>query len=139
MSLIKEFKEFAVKGNVMDLAVGVIIGGAFGKIVTSLVGDIVMPVVGFFLGGVNFTNLSVTLKEAHGAEPASTLKYGQFFQNVFDFLIVAAAVFAMVKVLNRMKRKQEEAPLPPPSVELTASEKLLGEIRDLLKSGAAGK
>ncbi len=137
MSLLKEFKEFAVKGNVMDLAVGVIIGGAFGKIVTSLVGDVVMPVVGFFLGGVNFTNLAVTLKEAHGTEPASTLKYGQFCQNVFDFLIVAAAVFVMVKLLNRMKRKHEEA--PPPPVEATPSEKLLSEIRDLLRAGAAGK
>ena len=132
MSVLKEFREFAVKGNVIDLAVGVIIGGAFGKIVTSLVGDIVMPIVGVFVGGVNFTTLAVTLKEAKEGAPAVTLKYGQFFQNVFDFLIVATAVFAMVKAINVLKRKEEAAPAPAPVVSPT--ETLLGEIRDLLKA-----
>lgn len=131
MSLAKEFREFAVKGNVLDLAVGVIIGGAFGKIVTSVVADIVMPLVGLFVGGVNFTTLAVTLKEAKDGAPAVMLKYGQFLQNVFDFLIIAAAVFAMVKAINTMKRKQEAAPDP---AALSPTEVLLGEIRDLLKA-----
>jgi len=133
MGLMKEFKEFAVKGNVVDLAVGVIIGGAFGKIVSSLVGDVVMPVVGVFLGGVNFSSLAVTLKSAHDGAPAVTLKYGAFLQNTFDFLIIALAVFAMVKVITGMKRK--EVPAAPPSSEPTATELLLGEIRDLLRTG----
>jgi large conductance mechanosensitive channel len=132
MSLAKEFREFAVKGNVIDLAVGVIIGGAFGKIVTSLVGDIVMPFVGLFVGGVNFTTLTVTLKEGKEGAPAVLLKYGQFLQNVFDFLIVAAAVFAMVKAINTLKRKQDAAPPPAPAAP-TPTETLLAEIRDLLK------
>jgi large conductance mechanosensitive channel len=135
MSLGKEFREFAVKGNVIDLAVGVIIGGAFGKIVTSLVGDVVMPFVGLFVGGVNFTTLSVTLKEGNDGGPAVLLKYGQFLQNVFDFLIVAAAVFAMVKAINTLKRKQEAAPPAVPPAP-TPTETLLGEIRDLLKAKA---
>lgn len=135
MSLAKEFREFAVKGNVIDLAVGVIIGAAFGKIVTSLVGDVVMPFVGLFVGGVNFTSLSVTLKEGQGAAPPVLLKYGQFLQNVFDFLIVAAAVFLMVKAINTLKRKQEAAPPPAPAAPTpTPTETLLGEIRDLLKA-----
>jgi large conductance mechanosensitive channel len=132
MSLAKEFREFAVKGNVIDLAVGVIIGGAFGKIVTSLVGDVVMPFVGLFVGGVNFTSLAVTLKDGKDGAPAVLLKYGQFLQNVFDFLIVAAAVFAMVKAINTLKRKQEAAPPATPPAP-TPTETLLGEIRDLLK------
>lgn len=131
MSLAKEFKEFAVKGNVVDLAVGVIIGGAFGKIVTSMVGDIVMPLVGIFVGGVNFTTLAFTLKEGQDGAPAVLLKYGQFLQNVFDFLIIAVAVFAMVKALNRMKRKQDAAPVPAPP---SPTDALLTEIRDLLKA-----
>jgi len=133
MSLAKEFKEFAVKGNVVDLAVGVIIGGAFGKIVTSMVGDIVMPLVGLFVGGVNFTTLAFTLKEGKEGAPAVMLKYGQFLQNVFDFLIIAAAVFAMVKALNTMKRKEEAAPPPAPPAP-SPTEALLTEIRDLLKA-----
>ncbi|HVU05692.1 MAG TPA: large-conductance mechanosensitive channel protein MscL [Polyangiaceae bacterium] len=135
MSLAKEFKEFAMKGNVVDLAVGVIIGGAFGKIVSSLVADVVMPVVGLFVGGVNFTTLAVTLKEAKEGSPAVLLKYGQFLQNVFDFLIIAAAVFAMVKLMNSLKRKEEAAPPPAPPAP-TPTEALLGEIRDLLKQKA---
>jgi large conductance mechanosensitive channel len=135
MSLAKEFKEFAVKGNVVDLAVGVIIGGAFGKIVTSMVGDIVMPLVGLFVGGVNFTTLAFTLKEGKdGGAPAVMLRYGQFLQNVFDFLIVAAAVFAMVKALNTMKRKQDAAPPTAPPAPPSPTEALLTEIRDLLKT-----
>ncbi len=132
MSLVKEFKEFAVKGNVVDLAVGVIIGAAFGKIVTSLVGDLVMPVVGLLVGGVNFSSLAVTLKSAHDGAPAVLLKYGAFLQSTFDFLIIAVAVFAMVKVINRMKRK-EVAP-PPPAPEPTRTELLLVDIRDLLRT-----
>lgn len=132
MSVIKEFKEFAVKGNVMDLAVGVIIGAAFGKIVSSLVADVVMPVVGLFVGGVNFSSLAVTLKDAHDGAPAVTLKYGAFLQSTFDFLIIAVAVFAMVKVITSMKRREIPAAAPP---EPTATELLLGEIRDLLRTG----
>jgi large conductance mechanosensitive channel len=135
MSLAKEFREFAVKGNVIDLAVGVIIGGAFGKIVTSLVGDVVMPMVGLFVGGVNFTTLAFTLKEGKEGTPAVLFKYGQFLQNVFDFMIVAAAVFAMVKAINTLKRKQEAAPPPVPPAP-TPTETLLTEIRDLLKARA---
>lgn len=135
MSLAKEFREFAVKGNVIDLAVGVIIGGAFGKIVTSLVADVVMPFVGLFVGGVNFTALAVTLKEGKEGTPPVLLKYGVFLQNVFDFLIVAAAVFAMVKAINTLKRKQEAAPPAAPPAP-TPTETLLAEIRDLLKAKA---
>lgn len=134
MSLLKEFKEFAVKGNVIDLAVGVIIGGAFGKIVSSLVGDLVMPVIGLIVGGVNFTSLSVLLKPATDRSPEVLLKYGQFLQNVLDFVIVALAVFAMVKAVNALKRKQPPPPIPaaPPS----RTDVLLEEIRDVLKAGA---
>jgi large conductance mechanosensitive channel len=136
MSLIKEFREFAVKGNVIDLAVGVIIGGAFGKIVSSLVGDVVMPLIGLVVGGVDFTALTITLAEGQAGKTPAMLKYGAFLQNVFDFLVVAAAVFAMIKVINRMKRKQPEAAPAPPAAppEPTPSEALLGEIRDLLKA-----
>jgi large conductance mechanosensitive channel len=128
MSLVKEFREFAIKGNVIDMAVGVIIGAAFGKIVTSVVGDIVMPPIGLAVGGVNFSNLQVVLRDAAGDKPAVILKYGAFLQNVFDFMIVAAAVFMMVRLINRLKRKEEAKPADP-----TPQEKLLIEIRDLLK------
>ena len=124
MGFVKEFKEFAVKGNVMDMAVGVIIGGAFGKIVTSVVDDLLMPIVGMLTGGVNFTDLSVKVGEA-------TLKYGNLIQNVLDFLIVAFCIFLMVKGINKLKKEPEpeaEAPAEP-----SAEEKLLTEIRDLLK------
>ena len=134
MSLLKEFRDFAIKGNVVDLAVAVIIGGAFGKIVSSLVADIIMPFVGLMLGGVDFSTLSVTLRAAAEGKPADVLTYGKFVQAVVDFTIIAASVFLMVKGMNSFKRKEEAAPAPaappPPSKE----EQLLGEIRDLLKS-----
>lgn len=130
MSFIKEFREFAMRGNVVDMAVGVIIGGAFGKIVSSLVGDVAMPVLGILTGGVDFKDLKITLAEAVGETPAVTLNYGAFIQNVFDFIIIAFAIFMMVKALNKLKKerpKEEAAPEP------SAEEKLLAEIRDLLK------
>ena len=130
MSLLGEFKEFAVKGNVLDLAVGVIIGAAFGKIVSSMVGDVIMPVVGLAVGGVDFTTLALTLKAAEGATPAVSLKYGQFLQNVFDFLVIAASVFVMVRAITSLKR---ESPKPVPVArEATPTEDLLREIRDLI-------
>ncbi|MEZ4374299.1 MAG: large-conductance mechanosensitive channel protein MscL [Polyangiaceae bacterium] len=132
MGIVSEFKEFAVKGNVVDLAVGVIIGGAFGKIVSSFVADVVMPPLGVATGGVNFSKLEYVLKAAEGEKAAVTLKYGMFLQNIFDFLIIAIAVFLMVRVINRVRRKEEAAPAPPP--EPSAEEKLLTEIRDLLKA-----
>ena len=130
MSFIKEFREFAMRGNVVDMAVGVIIGGAFGKIVSSLVGDVAMPVLGILTGGVDFKDLKITLAEAVGETPAVTLNYGAFIQNVFDFIIIAFAIFMMVKALNKLKKEQpKEEAVPEPSAE----EKLLTEIRDLLK------
>ncbi|MGA8049595.1 MAG: large-conductance mechanosensitive channel protein MscL [Burkholderiales bacterium] len=131
MSWLKEFKEFAVKGNVVDLAVAVIIGAAFGKIVTSFVGDIVMPPLGLLIGGVNFTDLAVTLKAASGGAPAVVWAYGKFLQAVFDFAIVAFAIFIAVKGINHLKRKEEAAPAAPPAPP--RQEVLLEEIRDLLK------
>lgn len=131
MSIIKEFREFAIKGNVVDLAVGVIIGTAFGKIVSSLVSDVVMPILGLIVSGVDFTDLAITLKDGVGEKPPVLLKYGVFVQSVFDFLIVAIAVFMMVKVINRLKRTEAAAP-PPPS-EPTREEILLSEIRDILR------
>nr|WP_297399754.1 large-conductance mechanosensitive channel protein MscL [uncultured Marinobacter sp.] len=132
MSIVKEFKEFAVKGNVMDMAVGIIIGVAFGKIVSSFVADVLMPPIGLLIGGVDFSNLVVTLKAAEGAAEAVTLRYGVFIQTVFDFVIVAFAVFMAVKALNSLRKKEAETPaaLPAPS----AQEQLLMEIRDLLKN-----
>ena len=109
MGMGKEFREFAVKGNVADMAVGIIIGGAFGKIVTSVVNDVIMPPVGLLLGGVNFSDLAITLKDAVGETAAVTLNYGRFIQTVVDFLIVAWAVFIVIKGLNRLRRKQELA------------------------------
>src|SRR5262245_43930196 len=115
MSMVKEFKEFIMRGNVIDLAVGIVIGAAFGKIVSSLVADVIMPPIGLLLGGVNFTNLKVTLGEPlAGGEPV-TLNYGNFFQTLVDFLIVAFAIFLVVKAVNRLKRKQAEAPDVPPA------------------------
>jgi large conductance mechanosensitive channel len=133
MSILKEFREFAVKGNVVDMAVGVIIGGAFGKIVSSLVSDVIMPPIGMLIGGVDFKDLAIVLQEAQGEVEAVTLKYGAFIQNVFDFLIIALAVFGMVKALNSMKKAPVEEPAPVAEPEPTAEEKLLTEIRDLLK------
>lgn len=132
MSLVKEFKEFAVKGNVVDMAVGVIIGAAFGKIVSSLVADVVMPPLGLLIGGIDFTHFEFVLREAQDKAPPVTIKYGVFLQTTFDFLIVAVAVFIMIKVINRLKR-QEAAP-PPPPPEPPKQELLLAEIRDLLKA-----
>jgi len=135
VSLMKEFKEFAVKGNVMDMAVGIIVGAAFGKIVSSFVGDVVMPPIGVMLGGVNFTDLAVILKEAVGEQAAVTLNYGKFLQTIIDFLIVAGAVFVAVKTINSLKKKEEEAPAEPEAEpEPSKEELLLTEIRDLLKS-----
>ena len=143
MGFLKEFKEFAVKGNVMDMAVGVIIGGAFGKIVTSLVNDVIMPPIGLVVGGVDFSDMKVTLKQqvldAAGEvlTPAVTWNYGAFIQQVVDFTILAFCVFLMVKVMNTINKKKEEpapAPAPAPEPEPTAEEKLLTEIRDLLKN-----
>lgn len=133
MSILKEFREFAVKGNVVDLAVGVIIGGAFGKIVTSLVNDIIMPPLGIIIGGVDFKDLAIVLKAAEGEAKAVTLNYGAFIQNVFDFLIIAFAIFMVVKAINKAK-SQFEKPVEVKAPEPTAEEKLLTEIRDLLKN-----
>ncbi|MEZ5450806.1 MAG: large-conductance mechanosensitive channel protein MscL [Thiolinea sp.] len=129
MSFISEFKEFAMKGNVVDMAVGIIIGAAFGKIVASFVNDILMPPLGMLLGGVNFTDLALVLKE--GAEGAGgvAIKYGAFIQTIIDFLIIAMAIFVAIKVMNKLKRPEEAAPPAGPS-----QEELLTEIRDLLKN-----
>jgi large conductance mechanosensitive channel len=132
MSWLSEFKEFAMRGNVVDMAVGIVIGGAFGKIVSSFVGDVLMPPLGLLLGGVDFSDLSVTLKEAAGATPSVILGYGKFVQTVVDFAIVAFAIFLLVKAMNTLKKKQEAAPAAPPPPP--AQEVLLGEIRDLLKN-----
>lgn len=132
-NFIKDFKDFAMKGNVVDMAVGVIIGGAFGKIVTSLVNDVIMPVVGLVIGGVDFTNLKWVFAEATETIPEAALMYGQFIQNVVDFLIIAFCIFLMVKGIAKLSRKKDEAPAPAPAPEPSAEEKLLTEIRDLLK------
>ena len=132
MSIISEFKTFAVKGTVVDMAVGIIIGAAFGKIVSSFVGDVVMPPLGVLIGGVDFSDLAVVLKAAEGDVAAVTLGYGKFIQTVLDFLIVAFAIFMGIKVLNKLKREEEVAPTAPPGP--TAEQALLSEIRDLLKA-----
>jgi len=131
MSIVKEFKEFAMRGNVVDLAVGVIIGGAFGKIVSSFVADVIMPPIGLALGGVDFSSLAFTLKQATETTPAVLLNYGKFINTVIDFLIIAFAIFMVVKGMNSMKKKAVEVPAAPP--EPPADVKLLTEIRDLLK------
>ncbi len=128
MSLITEFKEFAMKGNVLDMAVGVVIGAAFGKIVSSLVGDVITPMIGKAVGGVNFKDLAFTL----GTDPAGTpilVKYGLFLQNIFDFVIIAAAIFMALRVINRLKTPPPPAAAPAPPADVV----LLTEIRDLLK------
>ncbi len=136
MSMLQEFKEFALKGNVVDMAVGVIIGGAFGKVVSSIVADVIMPPIGVLLGGVNFSDLVITLKEATktaaGVDvPAVVIGYGKFIQTVIDFTIVAAIIFLVIKLMNSMKKKAEEAAAEP--VKPSNEEILLTEIRDLLK------
>jgi len=132
MSIVQEFKEFAIKGNAVDMAVGIIIGAAFGKIISSLVADVVMPPIGVLVGGVDFTKLAVTLKEAAGDVPAVTLNYGNFIQTMVDFTIIAFVIFIMVKLINNLKKKEEAAPVVAP--EPTKEEVLLTEIRDLLKA-----
>lgn len=131
MSMLNEFKAFAIRGNVVDIAVGIIIGAAFGKIVSSAVADVVMPPLGMIVGGMDFSDLAITLKDATGVAPAVLLGYGKFFQALLDFTIVAFAVFLLVKGINALKKKEAAAPSLPqaPSPE----EKLLAEIRDLLK------
>lgn len=132
MAIIDEFKKFIMRGNVVDLAVGIIVGGAFGKIVSSFVSDILMPPIGLLLGGVNFQDLKIILKAASGTSPAVTLNYGTFLQTAVDFLIIASAIFAMIKAMNAMQKKEEAKPAA--LKEVPAQEKLLTEIRDLLKN-----
>ena len=131
MSMMKEFRDFAMRGNVVDMAVGIVIGGAFGKIVTSFVNDVLMPPIGMAIGGVDFSELAITLKEAVGEAEAVTVSYGAFIQTVLDFVIIAFAIFMVVKAMNNLKKMEEEAPKAPPKP--SAEESLLTEIRDLLK------
>ena len=130
MSLLKEFRDFAMRGNVVDLAVGVIIGAAFGKIVSSLVANIIMPPLGLLIGGVDFKQFSWILKPAVGDIPAVIMQYGVFLQSIFDFVIVAFAIFMAIKLMNKLHKKKE---VEKPAPKVTAEEKLLTEIRDLLK------
>ncbi|WP_460241610.1 large-conductance mechanosensitive channel protein MscL [Aurantivibrio infirmus] len=130
--MLSEFKSFAVKGNVVDMAVGIIIGAAFGKIVSSFVGDVIMPPIGILLGGVDFSDLAFVLKEAVGENPAVVISYGKFVQALVDFIIVAFAIFMGVKAINSMKKKEEEAPTEPPKP--SKEEVLLTEIRDALRN-----
>jgi len=140
MKIVDEFKQFAMRGNVIDMAVGIIIGGAFGKIISSLVSDVIMPPLGLLIGGVNFTDLKITLKEvvtnAEGiVSPAVTLNYGNFVQVTFDFIIIAFSIFMMIKLMNNLNRKKENVsakPAPPPPIQEDIA--LLKEIRDLLKN-----
>jgi large conductance mechanosensitive channel len=130
MGMTQEFKTFAMRGNVLDMAIGIIIGAAFGKIVSSLVADVMMPPIGLLIGGINFSNLSITLKEAIGDKAAVTVNYGTFIQSVIDFVIIAFAIFMVVKGMNSLKKKEETAPVTPaPSKQ----EILLTEIRDALQ------
>ncbi len=131
MSMIKEFKAFAMRGNVVDMAVGIVIGGAVGKIVSSFVADVIMPPLGMLLGKVNFTDLAITLKEASGDAAAVTLNYGKFVQTVVDFVIIAFAIFMVIKAMSSLKKKEEQAPPAPPAP--SKEEVLLTEIRDVLK------
>ena len=131
MKMLDEFKAFAIKGNMIDMAVGIVIGAAFGKIVSSIVNDILMPPLGLLLGGVNFTDLKVVMKAATETVPAVTWNYGSFVQALIDFLIIAFAIFMLIKGINSMRKKEEAAPAPPPAP--TKEETLLMEIRDLLK------
>ncbi len=141
MKLAKEFKEFAMRGNVVDMAVGIIIGGAFGKIISSLVNDVIMPPIGLLIGGIDFKDLKLVLTDdvvnAAGEVvlKGASLKYGMFIQTTFDFLIIAFAIFMAIKLMNRLKRKEETKPTPAPEpVKPTREEELLAEIRDLLKN-----
>jgi large conductance mechanosensitive channel len=132
MGMLKEFRDFAMRGNVVDLAVAVIIGGAFGKIVSSFVSDILMPPIGLLLGNVDFKELKLIMRAATETSPSVTWNYGMFVQNVVDFLIIAFAIFMMIKAMSRVQKKKAEEPAPAPP-EPTNEEKLLTEIRDLLK------
>jgi large conductance mechanosensitive channel len=135
--MIKELKQFAMRGNVLDMAVGIIIGGAFGKIVSSFVADVIMPPIGVLLGGVDFSNLKITLRDAvlneagEVANAAVTINYGMFINTIIDFIIIAFAIFMVIKAMNNLKKKEEAVPAPPPGP--TNEEKLLTEIRDLLR------
>ncbi len=131
MSIVQEFKEFAVKGNAVDMAVGIIIGAAFGKIVSSVVGDVVMPPIGLLLGGMDFSALALTLRAATAEAPAVVISYGRFIQTAVDFVIVAFAIFMLVKGINTLKKKEVAAPATP--AEPSPEQILLTEIRDLLK------
>lgn len=137
MGMMKEFKEFAMRGNVVDMAIGIVIGGAFGKIVSSFVADVLMPPIGMLLGDTDFSSLKIVLKEGavndagEVVAEAVTMNYGMFFNTVIDFIIIAFAIFMVIKAMNRMKKKEEMPPPPPPGP--TKEETLLTEIRDLLK------
>ena len=131
MSMIQEFKTFAMRGNVVDMAVGIIVGGAFGKIVSSFVADVIMPPIGILIGGVDFSNLAIVIKEAAGDAAAVTINYGAFIQTVLDFTIIAFAIFMAIKAMNSLKKKKEDAPEEPPAP--SNEETLLTEIRDLLR------
>jgi large conductance mechanosensitive channel len=133
MKIVDEFKAFAMKGNVIDMAVGIIIGGAFGKIVSSLVSDIIMPPIGLLIGGVKFTDLSVKMPSPIPGNDPVLLTYGNFLQVTFDFLIIAFSVFMLIKVLNAARKKEEAAATPPPAASPSKEEQLLTEIRDILK------
>lgn len=137
MKWISEFKNFAMRGNVVDMAVGIIIGAAFGKIVSSLVSDIIMPPLGVLIGGVDFSSLAVTIKHATATDPAVAIGYGSFIQTILDFIIIAFAIFALVKAMNAMKKKMDEKEAATAAVEApalpTKEQELLTEIRDLLK------
>lgn len=131
--MLQEFKKFALRGNVVDLAVGVVVGGAFGKITTSLVNDLIMPLLGLFLGRIDLTSLKVVLRAANETSSELAITYGVFLQNVLDFLIISFSIFIVIRTINNLKREEEEAPKPPPPPPApSAEEKLLREIRDLL-------
>lgn len=131
MKMLKEFQQFAMRGNVVDMAVGIIIGAAFGKIITSLVEDIIMPPIGFVMGGMDFSNLKLVIKEATENAPAVAIKYGVFINVIINFTIVAFAMFMLINAMNQLKKKEEAAPSAPPKP--SAQEMLLMEIRDILK------
>jgi len=131
MGMMQEFKKFAMRGNVVDMAVGIVIGAAFGKIVSSFVADVIMPPIGLIVGGVNFSNLAITIKKAVGDAAAVTINYGKFIQTVFDFIIIAFAIFIVIKGINSLKKKEAEAPATPPAP--SKEEVLLTEIRDALR------
>lgn len=132
MSILQEFKTFAIKGNMIDMAVGIVIGAAFGKIIASLVADVIMPPLGLVIGGVNFSDLVIILEPAEGEQPAVVLAYGKFIQSIVDFLIIALVIFMGIKAINRLKREEEAAP-PAPAAP-TKDQELLSEIRDLLRA-----